>query len=420
MIKILSIIIFLFGYVAISQEHILKISKTSISLIIGVVLWFLVIISGNNSIGQALSEAGSEIFNLVIFLLSAMTLVEILTHYGTFDYIYMNLLKLRLKDKTQFFIITLLTFIFSAFLDNLTTTIVFLQIAGRFFRGNNLIKSAAAIVIAANAGGAFSPIGDVTTTMLWLANKFTTQTIFTQAFLPSLTVFLISTFLIGKSITEDTKDKIEKAVDLGKTEWLIIGLCFFSFLLPLFMTVFQLPPYIGLLFGLGIIWLVVDLVKQRTPHSSSLSVSIEKFFQKTDIASLYFFIGILLSISALRHIGVLDDISHKVFTQSPSTIRIITGNIAIGGLSAVFDNIPLTAAAIDIVKTTDTNLWALLALTVGVGGSLLLIGSAPGIVAMAIIRDLSFSAYLRIASVPALIAYCSGIIVWILQYNLFK
>lgn len=398
----------------------MKISKTSISLIIGVVLWFLVIIGGNNNIGSALSEAGSEIFGLVIFLLSAMTLVEILTHYGLFDYIYTQLVKLHLEDKAQFFIIAFLTFTFSAFLDNLTTTIVFLQIASRFFSGKNLLKSAAAIVIAANAGGAFSPIGDVTTTMLWLANKFTIQTIITQAFFPSLTAFLVSTLLIGKSITVDTKDKIEKVIRLGRTEWLIISLCLFSFLLPLFMTVLHLPPYIGLLFGLGIIWLVVDLAKQRTPHSSSLSMSIEKFFQKTDIASLYFFIGILMAIAALRHIGVLDEISNMVFTETPSETRIITGNIVIGGLSAVFDNIPLTAAAIDIVKTVDPSLWVLLAFTVGVGGSLLLIGSAPGIIAMTIEKELTFGAYLKIATLPALVAYCLGIIIWFVQYNLLK
>ena len=243
----------------------MKISKTSVSLIIGVALWYLVIVSGNNNVGLSLSEAASEIFGLVIFLLSAMTLVEILTHYGLFDYIYTYLVKLHFEDKAQFFIIALLTFIFSAFLDNLTTTIVFLQIASRFFSGKNLVKSAAAIVIAANAGGAFSPIGDVTTTMLWLAGKFTTQTIITQAFFPSLTVFLVSTFLIGKSITVDTKDRLEKIVKLGKTEWLIISLCLISFLLPLLMTVIHLPPYMGLLLGLGIIWLVVDFAKQHAP-----------------------------------------------------------------------------------------------------------------------------------------------------------
>lgn len=415
MIKILSVAIFLVGYFAISQEHFLKISKTSISLIIAVIMWLLVAIYGFGDIGPALSESAGEIFGLVIFLLSAMTLVEILTHYGLFDYIYTKLVGLHLEDKAQFFIVTFLAFIFSSFLDNLTTTIVFLQIASRFFSGKNLLRSASAIVIAANAGGAFSPIGDVTTTMLWLANKFESQTIITQAFVPSFTVFVVSTLLIGKSITVDTKDKVENAVKLGKTQWIIISLCLLSFLLPLFMTVFHLPPYLGLLFGLGIIWLVVDLAKLRTPHNTSLSVSIEKFFQKTDIASLYFFIGILLAISALRHLGVLSDISHVVFTETPPVGRIITGNIFIGGLSAVFDNIPLTAAAIDILKTTDQSLWVLLALSVGTGGSLLLIGSAPGIVAMTIVKELTFGAYLKIATLPALIAFCAGILVWYLQ-----
>ena len=420
MVKIFSIIIFLSGYLAISQEHLLKVSKTSISLILAVVLWLLVIMSGNNNVGPALSEAGSEIFSLVIFLLSAMTLVEILTHYGLFDYIYHRLIRLHLEDKAQFFIIILLTFVFSSLLDNLTTTIVFVQIARRFFSGKNLLKSAAAIVIAANAGGAFSPIGDISTTMLWLSNKFSTYTIITQAFLPSLAVFLVSSFLIGRSIAVDTRDKVEKEIKLGKTEWFIISLCLSSFLLPLFMTIVHLPPYLGLIFGLGMVWLVVDLGKLRAPDHTRLRMSIEKFFQKTDIASLYFFIGILMAIAALHHIGILDDISQKVFTQTPSTERIIIGNILIGPLSAVFDNIPLTAAAIDIVKTTDETLWALLALTVGVGGSILLIGSAPGIIAMTIVKDLTFSRYMRIATLPALAAFCAGIAVWLLQYSLFS
>ena len=420
MITILSIAIFLLGYIAISQEHILKVSKTSISLLLAVVLWLLVVLGQHGQVALALVESAGEIFSLIIFLLSAMTLVEILTHYGLFDYIYIKLLKLKLGDKSQFFIIALLAFVSSAFLDNLTTTIVFLQIASRFFSGKNLLRSASAIVIAANAGGAFSPIGDVTTTMLWLANKFTTQTIITQAFIPSFTVFLVSTLLIGKSIVADTKDRVENTRQLGKIEWFVISLCLFSFLLPLFMTIVHLPPYFGLLLGLGIIWLVVDLARLQRPNSTSLSISIEKFFQKTDIASLYFFIGILLAVSALRHIGVLDVISHQVFTETPSTVRIIGGNITIGGLSAVFDNIPLTAVAIDIVKTTDPSLWVLLALTVGVGGSLLLIGSAPGIIAMTIIKELTFGAYLKIATLPALAAFILGIFVWFIQYNYLK
>jgi Na+/H+ antiporter NhaD/arsenite permease-like protein len=419
MIKILSVTIFLLGYVAISQEHLLKVSKTSISLIIAVVLWFLIVISRTTAVGVALAESAGEIFELVIFLLSAMTLVEILTHYGLFDYIYTKLLNLHLGDKAQFFIITLLAYIFSAFLNNITTTIVFLQISSRFFSGKNLLRSAAAIVIAINAGGAFSPIGDVTTTMLWLANKFTAPTIIAQALIPSFAVFLVSSILIGKSVVTDTKDRVETAVNLGKTEWVIIGLCLLSFLLPLYMTVIHLPPYFGLLLGLGVIWLLTDLARIQSPDRTSLSISIEKFFQKTDIASLYFFIGILLAIGALRHLGVLEGISHQVFTATPSTTRIIGGNMVIGGLSAIFDNIPLTAAAIDIVKTTDPNLWVLLAITVGIGGSILLIGSAPGIIAMTIVKELTFSKYLKIATLPALVAFCFGILVWLLQYTYF-
>lgn len=418
MIVILSITIFLLGYIAISQEHILKVSKTSVSLLIAVVLWLLVAVGRTNNIGFALAESAGEIFSLVIFLLSAMTLVEILTHYGLFDYIYIKLLKYKLGDKAQFFIITFLVFIFSAILDNLTTTIVFLQIASRFFSGKNLLRSASAIVIAANAGGAFSPIGDVTTTMLWLANKFTAPTIITQTFIPSLTVFLVSSLLIGKSIVVDTKDRAEKSIQIGKVEWFIISLCLLSFLLPLFMTIVYLPPYFGLLLGLGTIWLVVDLARLQRPNNTSLSIAIEKFFQKTDIASLYFFIGILLAVGALRHLGILDEISYQIFTTTPSTTRIIQGNIVLGGLSAVFDNIPLTAAAIDIVKTTDPRLWSLLALAVGVGGSLLLIGSAPGVIAMTIIRELTFTTYFKIASLPALIAFLVGISIWLLQYNI--
>ncbi|OGG27832.1 hypothetical protein A3A64_04880 [Candidatus Gottesmanbacteria bacterium RIFCSPLOWO2_01_FULL_48_11] len=417
MIKIISLIIFLIGYVAISQEHILKISKTAISLLLGVSLWMLVIVGGQNNVDHALVESGAEIFGLVIFLLSAMTLVEILTHYGLFDVIYTKLVYMRLKDKAQFVILSFLTFIFSAFLDNLTTTIVFLQIAGRFFRGQNLLRASAAIVIAANAGGAFSPIGDVTTTMLWLAGKFTTPTVITQGILPSLTVFVVSMLFLSKRITADTKDVVERPIRIGKIEWLVISLCLFSFVLPLVMTTLHFPPYIGLLLGLGTVWFVVDVIKHRLPQRTSLMISIEKFFQKTDISSLYFFIGILLSISALRHIGLLDDISKTIFS-SAKTEHIIAGNVLIGSLSAVFDNIPLTAAAIDIVKTTDQRLWVLLAFTVGVGGSILSIGSAPGIIAMSMVRELTFARYLKIATIPAIVAYALGVLVWFLQFSL--
>jgi Na+/H+ antiporter NhaD/arsenite permease-like protein len=416
MITFTCIIVFLVGYVAISLEQYTKVSKTSVSLLVGVILWILAFINNQSHIAQSLGESAQEIFGLIIFLLSAMTLVEILTHYGLFDVLYEKLIKLRINDKKQFWILTILAFFFSSFLDNLTTTIIFIQIASRLFKGPNLLKAGSAIVIAANAGGAFSPIGDITTTMLWLAQKFTVSAVVLQVFLPSLSVLLVSNYIIGKSIVADTKDVIEKLSIIKRSEWIVIILCLLSFSLPLVMTIFHLPPYLGLLFGLGTVWLAVDLLRLRHHGSTKFAMSIEKFFQKTDIASLYFFIGILIAIGALRHLGILDSVSNTIFGNDPSSLRVISGNIIIGVLSAIFDNIPLTAAAIEIVKTDVASLWTLLAFTVGVGGSLLIIGSAPGIIAMTLVKELTFSKYLRIASTPALLGYTVGIIVWLLQF----
>jgi Na+/H+ antiporter NhaD/arsenite permease-like protein len=419
MFKTASITLFLVAYFIISQEHRFKVSKTAISMILAVVLWVLIAFSGNMHAEAALLEAGAEIFRLVVFLLSAMTLVEILTHYGLFDAVYVKMTSFKMTDRWQFFVICLLAFIFSAFLDNLTTTIVFLQIAQRFFTGKNLLKAASAIVIAANAGGAFSPVGDVTTTMLWLANKFDAVTVVSQAFLPSLVVFLVATLLIGRSIKVDTKDALETSPPLRRTERIVVALCLATFVLPLVATWFSLPPYTGLLFGLGVVWLFVDVARQQVSRRTSLAISIETFFQKTDIGSIFFFIGILIAVAALREIGILEDISRAVFGPAPVFQNIVLGNVAIGGLSAIFDNVPLTAAAIDIVKTTDPSLWTLLAITVGVGGSILLIGSAPGIIAMAAISGLNFLTYMRIATIPALVAYAAGVVTWVIQHRLF-
>jgi Na+/H+ antiporter NhaD/arsenite permease-like protein len=412
--------VFLIGYILISAEHQIKISKTAISLLVGVILWVLVILNGSSHAMIALNETAQEIFALIIFLLSAMTLVEILAHFGLFDIIYHKLVKLRIRDQAQFFTVTGLTFIFSAFLDNLTTTIVMIQIANRFFRGSNLLKVGAAIIISANAGGAFSPIGDVTTTMLWLANKFTITEIVSQTFLPSLSIFLTSTIMIGRTIVTDTKDVIEESSGVRKSEWIIITLCLLTFTFPLFMTLFNLPPYLGLLFGLGLVWTTVDILRSKRYGGTKLSTSIEKFFQKTDISSLYFFVGILIAIGALNHLGVLKTISSILFGSHPSPLRIISGNIFIGLFSSLFDNIPLTAAAIEIVQTEISSLWTLLAFTVGVGGSLLIIGSAPGIITMTLIKDLTFLKYLRIATIPALLGYIVGIAIWLIQFNLSR
>ncbi len=243
MIVIVSIVIFFVGYILISMEQLTKVNKTSVSLLLGVSLWILALFTHQGHATVALAESATDIFGLIVFLLSAMTLVEILTHYGLFDVLYERLLRLRIHDKAQFWILTILAFIFSSFLDNLTTTIIFIQIASRFFKGPNLIRAGVAIVIAANAGGTFSPIGDVTTTMLWLAQKFNAVEVFKQVFFPSVSVLLISNFWIGRSIIQNTKDITDTRSIITKSEWIIIALCLLSFTFPLAMTLFW--PFAG-------------------------------------------------------------------------------------------------------------------------------------------------------------------------------
>lgn len=419
MTQIFALLVFIFGYALITLEHNLKISKSAVALVTGALLWTIVAFS-NTHFETELIHAGSEIFGLVVFLLAAMSLVEILVHYRFFDIIRGKLYKLGLTEQKQFAVIIILTFFLSAVVDNLTCTIVMVQIARNFFVGTNLIRAVAGIVIAANAGGAFSPIGDVTTIMLWLADKFTAIEILTRGFLPSLTMLtVLIAFMYPKfrNIKDDTKNEI--VTTLGKSEKIIIAGVFGSFMLPVMFNQIHLPPYLGLLLGLGLVWLIIDLFKQIRPKPTHLEASIDEFIKKTDIPSLKFFIGILLAVSALANLGILESASHFLYGEEGSIIRVVFGNIGLGVLSAIVDNVPLTAIAIDVLPTTNSSLWVLLALTVGTGGSLLVIGSAAGVIAMGMVKELSFGSYLKHAFVPALAGYVAGISVWAIQYFVF-
>jgi len=206
MIHLIAVVIFVFGFIAISLEHKLKVNKSAIALVLGSILWFIVVLTTKVDIGNAITETGAEIFEIVIFLLCAMSLVEILVHYKLFDVIRGKLFALHLKEKHQFLLVTLLTFAFSGIIDNLTTTIVMIQIARMFFKKDNLLIAVSGIIIAANAGGAFSPIGDVTTIMLWLADKFSATSVIIYGFLPSFVLYTISTLLLSKKIVDSDFD----------------------------------------------------------------------------------------------------------------------------------------------------------------------------------------------------------------------
>lgn len=422
MAEVFAISLFAAGYLAITMEHRLWVNKAAASLLLAVALW---VITGLTlpiaEVQHFLVEIGNDIFGLVIFLLTAMTLVEILVHYHLFDVVEKYL---RSRGWTTYHLgwaMGVLAFVFSAFLDNLTTTIVSIQIARRLFPKPELLAVGAMIVIAANAGGAFSPIGDVTTLMLWFAQKFTASQVITQGFLPSVVMAGVPALLIMRRLKKSAQVCAECENDFhpSRSDRAIIVATLASFLLPLGAVQLGLPPYMGLLAGLGMVWVLIDFAKRARPQHTHLQANIRNFLQQTDIESLQFFVGILLAVGALHALGVLHWATEALLGATPSWTRLVAAFVSLGLGSAIVDNVPLTAAAISALEGISPALWVLLAITVGTGGSLLVIGSAAGVIAMGMLRDLTFTRYLRIATWPAFLGFAAAVVTWAAQYKLF-
>lgn len=397
------------------------ISKTATALIGGATLWFLIAIAEVDHFKEHLTEAGSDLFGLVIFLFAAMALVEILLYYRFFDLIRGKLFVLNVSERKQFLIISAITFCLSAVIDNLTTTIVMTQIATKFFRGENLLRAVVGIVIAANAGGAFSPVGDVTTIMIWLEGKVDALGLIVEAFLPAFIIAIVATLLISRKTVNSTADTTNEIITkLSRSEKIIVGFAFGSFVLPLVASLLGLPPYLGLLLGLALVWMMIEFSEHHKPKRTGLASAIfDEFLKRTDVSSRIFFVGILLVVAALETLGVLTFVSDAVYGADPSVTRMIIGNVLFGVFSSIVDNVPLTAIALDILSTESQSIWTLLALTVGTGGSLLVIGSAARVVAMGMVKELTFGKYIQIGFVPALLGFTAGIGVWTIQYILF-
>lgn len=425
LIGILAAGIFILGYALITLEQRLGTHKSALALCMGSILWMLAAVKLHQAqpaqLETAIHTAGSEIFGIVAFLLAAMALIEILVHYRFFDLIRAKLISFKLDDKRQFLVLMTMTFFLSAILDNIAITIAMLQISRRFFEGRNMIIAAAGIVIAANAGGAWSPIGDVTTILLWLAEKFTAAQVISYAFLPALAIFVVAIGLLYRKLDATSFVKREEGdtVSLSISEKAIIITSLSSFLLPLAMNAIGLPPYIGLLFGLGLTWLMIELAKtrSRSHHQTHLTANIEKLIQTIDLSSVKFIIGILLSVSALTTIGVLGYLSDTAIGPDATDGQLIVVNIVIGLLSSILDNSSLVAMAINVLPMTDPQLWALTALAAGTGGSIFVIASAAGVVAMGSFKQLTFGNYFKVATVPALAGFAAGMLVWLAQYT---
>ncbi len=423
---ILIVCIFIFGYIAIAIEHSIKINKAAIALLTGVLCWTVYSLFSSDKliVADELTHHLGEISGILFFLLGAMTIVELIDAHDGFDIITNRLT--QTSKLGLLWTIAFITFFLSAILDNLTTTIVIVSLLRKLIRDDNdRLFFAGIVVVAANAGGAWSPIGDVTTTMLWIGGQITSASIIVKLILPSLVCLIVPlTFLSFR-----LKGKVDRPINEANPEYQSLStkqqsIVFFSgvvilILVPVFKTVTHLPPYMGILLGLGVLWIITEIIHGKKDDDDKYAFSVVHALRKIDTPSILFFLGILISIGALQSIGILSEIASWM-TATIHNENIIV--ISIGLLSSVIDNVPLVAAVQGMYDLsqypTDHYFWEFLAYCAGTGGSALIIGSAAGVAAMGM-EKISFFWYLKKISLLALIGYFAGAITYILQHQIF-
>ena len=418
---ILIILVFIVGYVAIATENFIRINKAATALITGVLCWTIYVLQSNaTTVNSELGEHLSGISGILFFLLGAMTIVELIDAHDGFEIITS---RINTTSKRKLLWITcILAFFLSAILDNLTTAIVMVSLVRKLISEKELrLLFCGMIVIAANAGGAWSPIGDVTTTMLWIGGQITTGNIIFNTFLPSLVSLLIPltivSFSLKGSITYDTKQAQPTSILFSPRDRNVIFLSGIGILLlvPVFKTLTHLPPYMGMLLGLGVIWMITEIIHHKSEKADKSALSVQYALRKIDTPSILFFLGILASVAALESTGVLHTVAEK-FDSTLKDERLIVGTI--GVLSSIVDNVPLVAACMGMYTLdqfpSDHHFWHFLAYCAGTGGSILIIGSAAGIAAMGI-EKIDFFWYLKKISWLALIGYVAGALMFMLQ-----
>jgi NhaD family Na+/H+ antiporter len=418
----LIISIFILGYLAIAFEHPIKINKTATALLTGVLCWTVYAVAAPeiDMVTDSLGHHLGEVSGILFFLLGAMTIVELIDAHDGFEIITS---RINTKNKKSLvWIIALITFFLSSILDNLTTTIVLVSLLRKIIpERTDRLLFAGLVIIAANAGGAWSPIGDVTTTMLWIGGQITSKGIIIQTGLASMFCLLVPTFLVGMQVSGNIERvqqiRTNKNFTNNKKERNVIFWIGLSSLLfvPVFKSFTNLPPYMGILLGLGVLWIVSELIHSDKDEEEKGLLSVNHALHKIDTSSVLFFLGILLSIGALQSIGTLSQLALWM-ENSIGNIDIIV--ILIGLLSAVIDNVPLVAAAQGMYSLdtypTDHYFWSFLAYCAGTGGSCLIIGSAAGVAAMGM-EKIDFIWYLKKVAWLALLGYFSGAAVFLLQ-----
>ncbi len=435
-LTIFIVTLFAIGYLCIALESLTRINKAAIALLMCVGCWTLLMMAPGvyypeipadgvlhhvaEVIEHHLGDAGGTLF----FLMGAMTIVEIVDSNGGFNFVR-DTIETHSKRKLLWRV-AFITFFLSAILDNLTTSIVMIMVLRKLVQNHEeRMVYAALVIISANSGGAFSPIGDVTTIMLWIKGVITTQGVLTEIFIPSLVSMLIPAFMMQYML----KGQFEKEQNLPKAEvshftqtqrniifWLGVGgLCF----VPVFKTLTHLPPFMGILLVLGVLWTVTEIFHYNTSEDDTMAKRVSDLLSKIDLSTIMFFLGILMAVAVLQEIGVLAALGEGLNEAFAGNYYLING--IIGVLSSIVDNVPLVAGCMGMypvaaegAMAVDGIFWQLLAYCAGVGGSMLIIGSAAGVVVMGL-EKITFGWYMKKITWIAFAGYLAGILVYWLE-----
>ena len=441
------VVVFIMGYLCIALESLTKVNKAPVALLMCVACWTLFMVNpsefvlpgmpeltGNAAgilahVGESLRKHLGETAETLFFLMGAMTIVEVVDTNGGFNFV---------RDSIQthskrglLWRIAFMTFFLSAILDNLTTSIVMIMVLRKLVADKqDRMVYAALVIIAANSGGAFSPIGDVTTIMLWIAGSITTVGVITEILVPSLVSMFVPAFIMQYMLKGELPAMPKSAEDstlaFTRTQRRIIfflgvgGLMF----VPIFRYLTDLPPYMGILLVLGVLWTATEIFHRRMHlGEDSMSARVIALLRKIDMGTILFFLGILMAVGCLAEIGVLTAMGRGLESISGGNHYLVTG--IIGVLSSIVDNVPLVAGCMGMYPIAPTGdmavdgiFWQLLAYCAGVGGSMLIIGSAAGVVVMGL-EKITFGWYMKRITWVAFVGYLAGILVYWVERTLF-
>ena len=422
--------VFVLGYLCIALESLTKVNKAAIALLMCVICWTIYMFNPSAEIGEILKFNLGETAETLFFLMGAMTIVEIVDSNGGFNFVR-DMLKTRNK-RTLLWRVALMTFFLSAILDNLTTSIVMIMVLRKLINDDKeRLLYAALVVISANSGGAFSPIGDVTTIMLWIKGMITTQGVITEIFIPSLVSMVIPALIMQYMLKGefDRSQNIEEGHVSVYTKhqrrtifcFGVGGLVF----VPIFRYLTDLPPYMGILLVLGVLWTTTEIFSRHLDEDDTMAKRVSDLLSRIDITTIMFFLGILMAVSCLAEIGVLTMLGKGLDVTFGGNHYLVTG--IIGVLSSIVDNVPLVAGCMGMYPVAEVGdmavdgvFWQLLAYCAGVGGSMLIIGSAAGVVVMGL-EKITFGWYLKRITWIAFVGYLAGMAsYWLIRTFIFS